>query len=91
MKFSEAMLKGYEMVGGRQCKNVFHRGNPFDPDSVCVLGAVSLGDHGNALGGHIGWSFSAAFKCKWGVYPANLNDEGMPWEHIYGMAVAAGL
>ena len=99
MKFSEAMLKGYQMAGGRQ----FHGGTyaPADdnwnkPSRVCVLGAATLALSGCA-GGTGASTFTTLgpevreFCAAWGIRPEDLNDEGMPWEHIYGMAVAAGL
>lgn len=92
MKFSEAMLKGYEMVGGKQYRGDYYPTGDCcsAPTQVCVLGAVNLGDHGDALGA-AGWEFSNRFYNAWGVRATSLNDMGMPWEHIYGMAVAAGL
>jgi hypothetical protein len=95
MKLSEAILKGYERVGGRQCKHAYYEnGTPSRPEAVCVMGAVSLALSGNAAGdvvnpfAHKGVQ---AFVVAWDMAPSALNDEGMPWEHIYGMAVAAGL
>ena len=92
MKFSEAMLKGYEKVGGKQ----WHRGycpikdSMRAPTRVCVLGAINLAEYGN-VSGSSGWNFAKAFYRQWGVLPEELNDEGLHWTEIYGMAVAAGL
>lgn len=102
MKYSEAMLKGFKKVGGRQCKNELSRNergrvlvDGFAPHSVCVNGAVLL-----AVEGRAGWGVEGervitdggnGFYSAWEVDPVDLNNEGMPWEHIYGMAVAAGL
>ncbi len=32
-----------------------------------------------------------AFFDAWGHFPEDLNGDGLPWEHVDGMAVAAGL
>lgn len=85
MKYSEAMLKGFEQVNGRQCKEAMHEINCHGMVVAhCALGAIEAG--GREDGG-----FVAVFYDAWGVAPHHINDEGMPWEHIYGMSVAAGL
>jgi hypothetical protein len=89
MKFSEAMLKGFEQVNGRQCKYDFALPVMGKPEAFCVLGAVSAGR--GALGYSFWYADTDKFVRAWGVRPNALNDQGMPWEHIYGMAVAAGL
>lgn len=56
MKYSEAMLKGFEMVGGRQCTMAFAKdasgrriyGPAPHPHSVCAHGAAMLALHGDA-------------------------------------------
>jgi hypothetical protein len=88
MKFSEAILKGYEKVNGRQCRGNYARldrdGNPV---AHCVIGAMYSGDPGDAHMHERG-----RFEEAWGFSAMGLNDEErMPWEHIYGMARAAGL
>lgn len=85
MKFSEAMLRGFETVDGRQCKGNYVRERNGKAYAYCVMGAVYAVD------------FTPRMKDKdrfyevWGYTAMSLNDKGMPWEHIYGMAVAAGL
>ena len=85
MKVSEAILRGFEKVNGNQIRYTF-----FEHDrhgrvvGCCVMGAASLGGAG-------GQRFGRPFREAWGIHPTALNDRGMPWEHIYGMAVAAGL
>lgn len=83
MKYSEAMLKGFEIVGGRQCREVYVQTNDAGkPVAYCVNGAAMA----------VGYSGSTyLFYETWGCLPHVLNDQGMPWEHLYGMAVAAGL
>jgi hypothetical protein len=90
MKYSEAMLKGFEMVGGKQCKDEFYLGSKETPTAICALGAINLGADGNAASTYP-HDFVRRFTEVWGEDPQFLNDGGMPWEHIYGMAVAAGL
>lgn len=100
MKFSDAMLKGYMKVGGKQfteggssvvgSARYFPKGDdPARPSCVCAVGAANLG-FGRAANKD-GDCEGASFHRHWGVDVADLSDEGMPWEHIYGMAVAAGL
>lgn len=93
MKSSEAMLKGFMAVNGRQTKGSMARtrhGKPvatFDPKAYrfCVLGATMKGG-GRPSG------LTVPFLAVYGVSPVFLNDEEkLPWEWIYGMAVAAGL
>jgi hypothetical protein len=94
MKYSEAMLKGFEMVDGKQLKKGFvaYRTDTNTPVAACAAGAVQLGLTGKrtrTFSDASGFRFD--FNRKWGVDPSVLNDEGMPWEHIYGMTRAAGL
>jgi hypothetical protein len=97
-KFSSAILCGFKKVDGRQ-----HFGDycpsdedPHDPTSVCVLGARNLCLTGSAKNAAGMVHHQRAFYEAWGLYPDDLNDgdgamPSMPWEHIYGMARAAGL
>jgi len=93
MKFSEAILRGFEMVGGKQCKGYYcpREDDPRKPGAVCVLGARNLCLTGDATEepGRFTDPDSDDFCDAWGIHPSTLNDEGMPWEHIYGMARAA--
>ena len=99
MKFSEAMLKGYQKVGGRQCRDHYYvGGSNKNPQAVCVNGAISLARCGVAEPNDISplkhrlQNWDSAFVGAWGIHPQELNDDNkLPWEHIYGMAVAAGL
>lgn len=103
-KFSEAMLCGFEKVDGRQWFGDYcpRTDKGESPASVCVLGAVNLCLRGNARRASIiranradplsDTQFASAFREAWGMCPDDLNDDDqMPWEHIYGMAKAAGL
>lgn len=87
MKFSEAMLKGFQMVDGKQIKGSYFKFDGRDVIGCCAMGAVSLGS--NRRLSRV--DFDRNFQCAWGLPSDVINDEGMPWEHIYGMAVAAGL
>lgn len=99
MKFSKAMLNGFEKVGGKHYRQreaepgygaYFPPGDdPMNPSSVCATGAANLGfgRAANDDGDYEGDSFEQF----WGVCVSELSDEGMPWEHIYGMARAVGL
>lgn len=91
MKYSEAMLKGFEMVDGRQCKYLL--GDSFTkPTRVCVNGAVNLAVRGDPYKWAAGSNrASERFEKAWGIRPAFANNEGLHWTEIYGMAVAAGL
>ena len=98
-KFSSAILCGYEKVGGKQHVGGYCRGDPEKPAAVCVLGARNLCRTGSATVEE-GEAQSNAecdrFKRAWGFLPQHLNDgmygaDRLPWEHIYGMARAAGL
>lgn len=88
MKFSEAMLKGFEKVGGRQCRGymeVRHRGRV---TAHCAVGAAVRGGMTQCEAE----SSNGAMRRAWGPSAIFLNDvERMPWEHIYGMARAVGL
>lgn len=93
MKFSEAMLKGFEQVGGRQCRYVYREGSVTEPRTVCALGAYFLGAYGAAECASLDEQddITGQFKKAWGIFIQEANDMGLPWEHIYGMAVVAGL
>lgn len=86
MKFSEAILKGFEQVNGRQCHGRASEWIDGKPFAYCCFTAASVGSIENldrAL---------REFKRAWGIGVITLNDDyNMPWEHVYGMAVAAGL
>lgn len=94
MKASEAILKGYAMNDGRQCIYTRHDSS----GRMCVAGAFEMAVDGKPWAwGHEGqWSeFATAFHKQYGISPVDLNNndghEPFPWEHIYGMARAAGL
>ena len=107
MKFSEAVLKGFEQINGRQCVGTLAMNKKGGlpgigklPYRCCVMGAAAIGATGNPYGEEQDWRLE--FKGAWGIDPAELNNnrdqlyygkktEPFPWEHIYGMAVAAGL
>lgn len=94
MTYSEAMLDGFTKVGGKQHKRTYYGGaDPSNPASVCVMGAINLSLTGAAYTSDYEMRdrFYDRFERAWGIPPTELNDEGMPWEHLYGMAVAAGL
>ena len=88
MKFSNAMLKGFAEVNGKQCKGSYSRGPFGNRTAYCAMGAAYAGSGGKTP---FPESSLAKFFEQWGTTPISLNDDGMPWEHIYGMAVAAGL
>lgn len=95
-KFSDAILCGFKKVGGKQRQFLFCTGDPKRPTACCVRGAANLCEFGSAVPeGNAqlerDWSRINDFYGAWGLSPDSLNDEGMPWEHIYGMARAAGL
>ena len=100
-KFSSAILCGFKKVDGRQHFGDYcpEEDDPRYPWSVCVLGARNLCLTGSAKNLGNSSDFEAdtmAFYKAWGVFPDDLNDggcamPGLPWEHIYGMARAAGL
>lgn len=93
MKLSEAILKGYMTNGGRQCVGRLVD----DKGALCVMGARNVGITGNPC--DFGFPFMddvIAFAREWGTPIVTLNNneadgEPFPREHIYGMAVAAGL
>lgn len=102
MKYSAAMLNGYKLIGGKG--QVDHHWRTKDGDryssgptpspngitAACVNGAALIGARVEAWSApHERWM--AEFEKKWGIQPQQLNNEGLPWEHIYGMARAAGL
>lgn len=85
MKYSEAMLQGYSEVGGQSVRGAMFRIKSGKPVGACAMGAVQLG-------GKDAVKFAGEFIKAWGVSVIDLNDEErLPWEHIYGMARAAGL
>jgi hypothetical protein len=98
MKFSEAILKGYKTNGGRQCVDALEDG----AGRMCVAGAYNMATQGapKAICDEE-WSKSfQRFAAEWGIDPVVLNNnyqdrgdtnEPFPWEHIYGMARAAGI
>jgi hypothetical protein len=96
-KFSSAILCGFKLVDGRQHIGGYSNHAHGDSLAVCVLGAGNLCLTGVPRGSLESMDFEEAFKKAWGFNPAALNDgrledsEPMPWEHIYGMARAAGL
>lgn len=97
MKISEAMLKGYKKVGGQQSRGRYFLGtDERRPTAVCASGAILLGATGKASPDDAPINVSLipqydSFTNEWGFHISHLNEDGMPWEHIYGMAVAAGL
>ena len=95
MRFSAAMLKGFEMVGGRQHFGDYCAGDPTRPVAVCAVGAAYLARHGNArkedyLPDSLVYNVDA-FRRLWGMDVAEANDLRLPWEHVYAMARAAGI
>lgn len=105
MKFSTAILKGYKKIDGRQCVDFYavdSRGNNSpaieDVYACCVMGAANLALSGDPHHSDLDFRWREKFEDAWGIDPASLNNnrefcdlEPFPWEHIYGMAVAAGL
>lgn len=100
MKFSDAMLKGFEKVNGRVCRNSdYQEGSSLIPESVCAMGAGFLGMYGRADAAcrsrrayKIQSDVAEKFIAAWGIDIRTLNDmDDMPAEHLYGMTVAAGL
>lgn len=96
MKYSEAILRGYKKNGGRQCAYELHRKD----GAMCVQGAANLGGWGDKDPNAYRWfgddqNARGRFCEAWGLDIINLNNgdgrEIIPWEHLYGMAVAAGL
>lgn len=93
MKYSTAMLKGYQQVG-KQCKHAFYNGDRNSPTSVCALGAVAMGTSGDAA--CIGFKYPTRarvadkFFHSYGVTIAECNDSGMPIPDIAGMLKAIG-
>lgn len=94
MKYSKAMLKGYETNEGRQCAHVLRD----DSGAMCVHGAINMGQHGHAeynYGDEVErdkrLAFMEKFEEVWGDRPHTLNNAGLDWMDIYGMARAAGL
>ena len=95
MKLSKAMLKGFEMVGGNQCKHDYCKGSPTAPQAVCAIGAASLAACGNAYAElHYCFLFREqikTFRSMVGVGIATLNDKGMSIPDIAGIAASIEL
>ena len=97
---SKAVIKGYsdERIQGRQCKRNYFQDSEgnwvfLGPNTYqcCVLGAAAIGlgmggDPAEAVAG-----LRLAFEKKVGIDPADLNNEGMDWRDIVGIAIAEGL
>lgn len=94
MKFSEAMLKGFEKVDGRQCVGKMRtRDADGCINAFCAVGAALDTEKGqeDLLAQEAFLMAHAAMKYAWGFGPMELNDShNLPWEHIYGMARAVG-
>ena len=96
-KFSSAILCGYKKVDGRQHIGGYSNHKDGPELAVCVLGAGGLCLIGRPGSCAASFKFEEQFEQAWGFNPAALNDgrledaSPMPWEHIYGMARAAGL
>lgn len=95
MKFSEAMIKGYShpRIQGRQCRRAYGRTKHRSPldytemgaaASCCAAGAVLVG------GGNLK-AFELEFEAAVGVCATSLNDAGIDWRDIAGIAMAEGL
>jgi len=91
MKVSDAMLKGYAMVG-RQCFGTYCVGDPAKPTAVCALGAARL-----ALTGHVRVTTlrlriaSDEFENRTGFTISEANDKGMSIEDIAGILKSEGM
>lgn len=95
-KISDAMLEGFRRVGGSQIKGRHFQGSPVAPVAVCASGAVLLGTFGCAEPDTTDAHYELLptfvhFQHEYGITISDLNDAGVPWEDIYGMAVAAGI
>jgi len=94
MKFSEAVIKGYSdpRIQGRQCvkslyrsKDGRHSDRPVGGGSACVVGAAILGSRSDYGCDTMGlWE-------RTGVDAVEMNNEGMDWRDIVGIAIAEGL
>ena len=78
MKPSEAMLKGFEMAGGRQYRGGWFYDGPNSkaPCGVCAMGAIRLGFSGDALGGYPDMTGQATlmFHESAGILVTEAND-----------------
>lgn len=96
MKFSEAVIKGYcdPRIEGRQWIKNF-ADDEVNPTQVCCLGAANIALTGTPFVNNqllpqwVLWRDQ--FWNRVGVNPADLNDEGMDWRDIVGIAIAEGL
>ena len=94
---SEAMLRGFAMAGGRQCRFGHYVGNSLCPDSVCAVGAWSLAAHGNAAFSEYNATANkklneanAALLLSCESAIAHLNDAGMSIPDIAGILASEG-
>ena len=87
---SEAMLRGFEMAGGRQCKNRLCRGNPVKPTAVCALGAMNLAMTGDSRNCSQIDAGSDAFFDATGELISSANDAGMYIPDIAGILASEG-
>lgn len=93
MKPSEAMLKGFEMAGERQCFGPIYEGAPQKPSAVCAEGAIALGEHGNASTWRfddLGIKAHHIWREKFGVGMYEDADAGMSIPDIAGILAAEG-
>jgi hypothetical protein len=99
MKWSDAVIKGYKVVNGKQCRGALRSYKTVKGElvlnAVCVIGAAQLG--GKALADKHGTDYEGPaacklFKKKVGIGVIDLNDNyKMKWEDIVGIAKAEGL
>ena len=91
MKPSEAILKGFEMAGERQCIMVNCKGDPEKPDAVCAIGAIQLVEGGNAcFFSNTAWDANDAMEKATGYSVTQMNDGGMSIPDIAGILAAEG-
>lgn len=95
MKLSKAILKGFEMAGGNQCKRNYCEGDPTAPQAVCAIGAAALAICGDAdaeckdvFPSH---KQLKIFYSVIGISIPDLNDKGMSIPDIAGIAKSIGL
>jgi hypothetical protein len=92
VRLSEAILEGFKKVNGKQCKGVYYRGSFDVPRAVCASGAVNLATLGHAYtSGRQSRRIRSqinAFHRAYGTNLVVLNDSGVDWRDIYGMAKA---
>ena len=90
MKPSEAMLKGFAMAGGRQCKAAYCIGHHTKPTKVCALGAMGLGLNGSAVA-HEGTNAAlVAFREATSIPMIIASDKGMSIPDIAGILASEG-